>query len=95
MSSWSYGLIREKGRVKLMEIHWNSNNQPWAYCNIWPNKYFFFSELWWLILNIPMIIKDIYLQLKHCHIIHEDDINAKPDWLDSLKKEKFIKLEDI
>ncbi len=89
MSYWSYGLVREDGKkLMLAEIHFNKNNKPWGYSSIWPNRYQFFTESWWLFISIPSIIKDIRSQLKHSHIFHSDDIKMeKADWHKSFLKD--------
>lgn len=96
MSYWAYGLVREDGKkLMLAEIYFNKNKKPWGCCSIWPNRYQFFRESWWLFLSIPSIIMDIRDQLKHSHIFHTDDIKKnKPDWYKSyLKTEKELKLK--
>ena len=68
---WNYGVIREKGKLKIVELYYNNKNKPYGYC---------YLDLYNL-RDLFLIILDIYLQLKHAHVWHEEDIKSnKPDW---------------
>lgn len=75
MKFWNYGLVKnEKGIVFVYEIFYNDNNKPYAYADIWPSKYNLAAGLIWLIRDIPMMITDIYNQLKYSHIYTHKEI---------------------
>jgi len=55
---WSYGLIRENGKVKVVELYYNNKNKPYGYCYVSLEN----------LRDLFMVVKDIYLQLKYGHI---------------------------
>jgi len=75
MSSWCYGLVREKEGLRVNEVYWKKN-KPFMRCPVFrENK----SLLhWWdVIRDIPIIVYDLFLQKRYYHIIEESEFNPK------------------
>jgi len=75
MSSWCYGLVREKERLRVCEIYWKKE-KPLGYLYVFRDNKTLLH--WWgVIRDILMIISDLYSQKKHYHIIDESEFNPK------------------
>lgn len=63
---WNYALIRERNKLKIVELYYNNYDKPCGY------SYLDLDNL----KDLFLVILDIYLQLKYGHLWDEDEIMA-------------------
>ncbi len=60
MGGWCFGLVREKGKIKVYEIYWGEKKKPLGTCDL---------DWWQYFKDFFMIISDITSQLRNHNII--------------------------
>ena len=75
MSSWCYGLVREKGKLRVCEVHWEGK-KPEGYCYVRPRKNYFFKDFGEIVKDFHLIVSDILSQIKNHHIIEEREFES-------------------
>lgn len=72
MSSWCYGLVREKWKLRVCEVYWKGK-KPKGYCYVRPRKNYFLKDIGEIVIDFHLIVSDIFSQLKNHHIIEESE----------------------
>jgi hypothetical protein len=71
---WSYGLVRDGNIIKLCEVYSNGKKLLFyipvfeGITNI--------KHIGWIIRDIPMMVKDVWYQLRHFRIIESTEMKG-------------------